>query len=171
LRDQLLVIDGERLRGISDNEHIKHFVELFSAESGIIIAQERVPDKSCERAALPALLKVIDVKGTIISMDAHYTYMQDLRSVLKAGDDCPVGIKGNQGNLEAEVKKFFEQANAIDYEADELECSTTLDKRHGRIETQYVCVTHDLDWLPKAEEWGLKSLIEVRSERFIKDKK
>jgi len=52
LRDQLLVIDGKRLRGVSDNEHVSHIVELFAAERRLIIAQEKVPDKAGERQAL-----------------------------------------------------------------------------------------------------------------------
>lgn len=107
LKDQLLIIDGKRLRGISNSEHITHLVELFAAESRIVIAQERVPDKSCERAALPALLESIDVRGAIISMDAHYCYLQDLKLILEAGADYIIGIKGNQGNLQAEVENYL----------------------------------------------------------------
>lgn len=44
MRDQLLTIDGKRLRGISENEHITHIVELFAAGSRLVIAQERVPE-------------------------------------------------------------------------------------------------------------------------------
>jgi predicted transposase YbfD/YdcC len=170
MRDQLLTIDGKRLRGVSDNEHSTHIVELFAAGSRIVIAQERVPDKSCERAALPELLKAIDVRGAIVSMDAHYAYTQDLGLVIRAGADYIVGIKGNQGNLEAEVKNYFDQAHAIHYDSDELKCYTTLDKGHGGIETRHICVAHDLEWLPQRETWGLKSLIEVRSERMTNDK-
>jgi predicted transposase YbfD/YdcC len=170
LKDQLLAIDGKRLRGISNNEHITHLVELFATSSRIVIAQERVPEKNCERAALPCLLQAIDVRGAIISMDAHYLYINDLKFILDAGADYIVGIKGNQGNLEAEVKNYFEQAYEIKYDSEEFKCHTTLDKEHGRIETRHVCVTCDLDWLPQREDWGFKSLIEVRSERVMKDK-
>ena len=55
LKDQLLVIDGKRLRGVSDNEHISHIVELFASEGRLVIAQEMVPDKAGEVQALPAL--------------------------------------------------------------------------------------------------------------------
>ena len=140
-------------------------VELFAAESGCVIAQEKVPDKRCERAALPALLGSVDVQGSLISIDAHYAYKEDLKLILQAGADYLVGIKGNQGCLEAEAHNYFEQAYAIQYEAEELKCYEEHDKGHGRIETRHVCVTQDLEWLPQAEEWGLKTLIEVRSER------
>ena len=170
LKDQLLVVDGKRLRGVSNNEHISHLVELFAAHSMLVIRQERVPDKSCERKALPQLLTGLDVRGAIISFDAHFTYREELQYVLSQGADYLVGIKGNQGNLEDEVSNFFNQAHAIDYKSEEFKCHTTLDKDHGRIETRHVCVTCDLDWLPQKEEWGLQSLIEMRSERVIGEK-
>jgi predicted transposase YbfD/YdcC len=165
LSDQLLAIDGKRLRGVSDNEHISHLVELFAVKSRIVVTQERVPDKSCERKALPHLLRAIDVRGAIVSMDAHYSYADTLHLILDAGADYIVGIKGNQGNLEAEVKNYFDQANAIQFDSEEFRCHTTLDKGHGRIETRHICVSHDLEWLSQRDEWGFKSLIEVRSER------
>lgn len=167
LRDQLLAIDGKRLRGISDNEHISHLVELFAVGPRIVIAQERVPDKKCERFALPQLLQTLDVRGAIISMDAHYAYVPDLRLILQHGADYIVGIKGNQGTLEAEVSNYFAQAQAIEYDDDSLQCHTTIDKGHGRIETRHICMTQDLEWLEQKEEWKLKSLIEIRSERIL----
>jgi len=169
LRNQLLAIDGKRLRGVSDNEHITHLVELFAVEGRLVIAQERVPDKKCERKALHSLLKTVDVTGAIISMDAHYAYVEDLQKILLQGADYLVGIKGNQGGLMAEAQNYFEQAREAQYASEEFQCHTTHDKGHGRIETRHVCVSYDLDWLPQREEWGLKALVEVRSERVTGD--
>jgi hypothetical protein len=120
LRNQLLVIDGKRLRGVSDNEHITHIVELFAADTCLTIAQEKVPDKAGERSALPILLDAIDVKGTIVSMDALYAHITDMQEVLDRGADYIVGIKGNQGNLEAEIRNYFTQAYEADYEGVEV---------------------------------------------------
>jgi len=170
LKERIFAIDGKRLRGVSDKEHISHLVELFAVGSRLVVAQERVPDKSCERKALPMLLKSIDVRGAVISMDAHYTYIESLQLVVDAGADYIVGIKGNQGNLEAEISEYFTQAQAVGYEDEELKCYQTLEKGHGRIETRHICVSHDLEWLPKLKKWGFKSLVEVRSERIINNK-
>lgn len=63
LQDQLLVIDGKRLRGISTSEHITHLVELFASESRLTLAQEKVSNNTGERIALPALLDTVDVRG------------------------------------------------------------------------------------------------------------
>lgn len=171
IKDQLLVIDGKRLRGVSDQEHISHIVELFAAESGLVIALEKVPDKAGETKALPALLDTIDVSKALVSMDALYANIDVVDQVLERGADYIVGIKGNQRSLEAEVSNFFMQAKAVDYE--EVEGVTrheTHEKGHGRTEHRTICVTNELDWLPQREEWHLQSLIEVRSERIIEGK-
>ena len=87
-----LDVDGKWLKGGSNNEHISHLVELFAAQSRIVIRQEWVPNKSCERKALSQLLGSIDVRGAIISFDAHFTYKGDLQYVRDQGADYLVGI-------------------------------------------------------------------------------
>lgn len=170
LRDKLLVIDGKRLRGISDSDHITHIVELFAAERQLVIAQEKVPDKANEPQALPALLDSLDIKDAIVTMDALYAHIADIEEVLQRGADYIVGIKCNQGMLEAEVSNFFDQAHAVDYEEVPVTRAKKIEKDHGRIEERTVCVTNDLDWLPQQEEWHLQSLIEIRSERTLGEK-
>lgn len=171
LKDQLLVVDGKRLRGISDNEHITHIVELFAAENRLVIAQEKVPDKRGEASALPALLDMVDVKGAIVSMDALYANIDALNQVLNRQADYIVGIKGNQATLQAEMQNFFEQARAVDYDGIEgISHIETCEQGHGRREKRHVCVVNELGWLPQQEEWQLRSLIEVRAERAIGEK-
>lgn len=167
LRDQLLVIDGKRLRGVSKDKHIVHLVELFASEDRLTIAQEKVPDKSGERCALPKLLDAIDVKGAIVSMDALYAHITDIQEVMNRGADYIVGIKGNQETLEAEIKNFFVQAHDVKYEGVEVTQVENNGKGHGRIEKRKVTVTNDLGWLPQQDAWNLQSLIEVRSERIL----
>ena len=169
MRNQLLSIDGKRLRGVSDQEHISHLVELFATESKLVIAQEKVPDKKCERTALPALLNSIDVSGAIISMDPHYLYTDTLAQVIGVGADFLIGIKGNQGKLEDEIYSYFDQGKADNYEDEEFQCFQTIEKEHGRIETRNICVSHNVEWVPGNDLWGFKTVVEVRSERIVND--
>lgn len=170
LAGQLLVIDGKRLNGISNDEHITHIVELFAAEDRLVIAQTKVPEKKGEAKALPELLKAVEIKGAIVSMDALYCNIRDTQMVLNSGADYIVGIKGNQPKLYGEVTNFFEQAYDIAYEGVDVDRFESCEKGHGRIEERKICVVNDLDWLPQKDEWNLESLIEVRSERVIKGK-
>ena len=173
LRDQLLVIDGKRLKGISSDGHIVHLVELFAVEQRLVLAQEKVPDKSSEPKVVDALLKDIDVRGALISVDALFAHITTVQKFLDHGADYLIGLKGNQGNFHAEVKNFFDQARNIAYEEVDVERDLpSPEKGHGRIEQRSICVCTTLDWLPQAQIWpGLKAVIEVLSEREIKGKK
>jgi hypothetical protein len=77
-RDKLLMIDGKRLRGVSDNEHISHIVELFAAERCIVIAQEKVPEKRDERQALPQLLEAINIDAFFLQRASISAPMIDI---------------------------------------------------------------------------------------------
>lgn len=103
-------------------------------------------------------------------MDALYAHIADVEEIMRRGADYVVGIKGNQGILEAECINFFEQAYAVNYEEVEVTQARSVEKDHGRIEERTVCVTNDLDWLPQRENWSLESLIEVRTKRTIAGK-
>jgi predicted transposase YbfD/YdcC len=116
LRDQLLVIDGKRLKGSSTDDRLVHLVELFASEQRLILAQERVPDKSSEPKAIDALLQDIDVKGALISTDALFAHIPTLQKFLDHRADYLVGLKGNQGNFHAEAQNYFDQARDVGYE-------------------------------------------------------
>lgn len=173
LRDQLLVIDGKRLKGISSDGHIVHLVELFAAEQCLVLAQEKVPDKSSEPKVVDALLKDIDVSGSIISLDALFAHISSAKKFLDHGADYLIGLKGNQGNFHAEAQNFFNQARNVEYDGVDVERYVpSPEKGHGRIEQRSICVCTSLDWLPQAQTWpGLQAIIEVLSEREIKGKK
>jgi len=171
-RDQLLVIDGKRLKGASTDEYLVHLVELFAAEQRLVIAQEKVPDKSSEPKVIEALLKDIDVSGALISTDALFANTTRAQQFLDHGADYLIGLKGNQGNFQAEAKNFFDQARDAEYEEVDVErYIPSPEKGHGRIEQRSICMCTTLDWLPQAKTWpGLKTIIEVLSERAIDGK-
>lgn len=172
-RDQLLIIDGKRLKGVSTDERLVHLVELFAAEQKLVLAQEKVPNKSSEPKVIEALLKDVDVNGALISTDALFAHITRAQQFLDHGADYLIGLKGNQGNFHAEVKNFFDQARDISYEDVDVERYISLaEKGHGRIEQRSICVCTALEWLPQAQSWpGLKAIVEVLSEREVNGKK
>lgn len=171
-RDQLLIIDGKRLKGASTDERLVHLVELFAAEKRLVLAQEKVPDKSSEPKVIEALLNDIDVSGALISADALFAHTARAQQFLNHGADYLIGLKGNQGNFHAEAKNFFDQARDAGYEEVDAErYILSPEKGHGRIEQRSICVCTALEWLPQAKIWpGLKAIIEVLSEREVDGK-
>lgn len=74
LKDQLLTLDGKRLRSANFLGGITHVVELFAAGDRLVLAAEKVPNKTVEKSTLSAILAQVDFRGAIISGDAHFTF-------------------------------------------------------------------------------------------------
>lgn len=107
LKDQLLALDGKRLKSASFLGHITHVVELFAAEDRLVLATEKVPDKTVEKSCLSDILKQVDVSGAIISGDAHFTTPTVADQIIENQADYLLAIKGNQPKLQAEMENFF----------------------------------------------------------------
>ena len=160
LRDQLLIIDGKRLKGLSSEGHIVHLVELFAEEQKLVLAQEKVPDKSSESKVLNSLLKDIDVNGALISADALFATRIIAQKFLDHGADYLIGLKGNQGNFHVEAKNFFDHARSVAYK--EIDAERYISPLEKELEKRTICVCTVLDWLPQTKPWpNLKAIIEV----------
>ena len=166
LRDQLLAIDGKRLRGANFLDHITHVVELFATDDRLCLAVEKVPDKMVEKSTLPIILEQVNVEGAVISGDAHFTVPESAAQIVDAKADYLLAVKDNQPTLCAEMENFFDQAHAIEWDEVAHSFHREVDKEHGRIDVREVRVVEDLDWLPNAGKWkNLACLVEVRSTR------
>jgi len=166
LRDQLLAIDGKRLKGANFLDHITHVVELFATDDRLCLAVEKVPDKTVEKSTLPIILEQVNVEGAVISGDAHFTVPESAAQIVDAKADYLLAVKENQPTLCAEMENFFDQAHAIEWEEVAHSFHREVDKDHGRIDVREVRVIEDLDWVPNAGKWkNLACLVEVRSTR------
>src|SRR3984885_13300129 len=114
LRDQLLVIDGKRMKGANFLGHITLVVELFAADDRLCLAVEKVPDKTVEKSTLPIILEQVDVEGAIISGDAHFTVAESAVQIVDAKADYLLAVKDNQPTLCAEMENFFDQAHEVE---------------------------------------------------------
>lgn len=170
-RDRILNIDGKCLRGTqkgaTQNPHL-HLVSIFSAEEGILLAQQPVNDKSNEITAIPDILNQIDIQGAIITSDAMGCQKKIAKVIRDGKADYMLALKGNQESLADEVGNYFDQADIIDFEGVDCDAIGTRESGHGRMEKREIYVTEDIDWLPQKEEWqDLKSIILVKSERQL----
>lgn len=170
LKDQLLALDGKRLKSASHLGHITHLVELFAAEDRLVVAVEKVPDKTVEKSCLSEILKQVDVSGAIISGDAHFTTTSVAEEIVDNDADYMLAVKGNQPNLEVEIENFFLQAHAANWDGIQHSIARTIEKDHGRIETREVIAVQDINWLPQKDLWkNLTAIIEVKSLREFTD--
>jgi predicted transposase YbfD/YdcC len=171
---QTVAIDGKTLRRSherSSNKAAIHMVGAWATQSGVILGQTKTEDKSNEITAIPELLKLLEIKGCIVTIDAMGCQKEIARQIADQEADYVLALKGNQGTLHKDVELFFEDALQCDFKDIPHESYETTDGGHGRVEVRrYVTVT-DLDWLEDRAKWKNLNLIGmVQSERYIGDK-
>jgi len=149
----LVAIDGKTSRRSHDRSAGAgplHLVSAFATTARLVLAQEAVPDKANELAAIPPLLERLGaeegLKGALVSIDAIATNADIAEAITGQGADWLLAVKANQPRLRAEVEAAFAEAG-------ELETHIDLDKGHGRIEERRTSVLRELDWLDGARRF------------------
>lgn len=174
LKNQVLAIDGKCLRGTQSNITLNptlHLVSLFAVESGVILAQQPVENKSSEIAAIPKILEEINIQGAIITIDAMGCQKDIAKKICDSGADYILALKGNAGLIYDEVVQYFKEVEEAGYEYFDHTFFFENDLGHGRLVSRTVRCVQDVKWLPQLNEWAnLKGLIEVISERTEKGK-
>lgn len=171
----VIAIDGKTLCNSGDTfrkTNPLHIVHAFAAENSLLLGQLAVNAKSNEITAIPELLKMLTIKGNVITIDAMGCQKEIVKQVREKEGDYVIALKGNQGSLHAEAENFFQQAMNVTPEECDCDYSSTLEKNRGRIEERQVW-SCSLDWLDakQLEGWvDLKTLVCVKSIRTQKGK-
>lgn len=167
LRDQILAIDGKCLRGTQGGSTFNptlHLVLLFAVNTGLIIAQQPVEDKSNEITAIPKLIEGTDIQGAVVTIDAMGCQKKIAKQICDAGADYVLALKGNAGLIHDEVVGYFKEAEEAGYEYLDHTYYSEEDVSHGRTVSRTVRYVHDVEWLPQLDGWkNLKGLVEVVS--------
>jgi predicted transposase YbfD/YdcC len=165
----VVAIDGKTLRGskmASDGRGALHLLSAYACEAGLVIGQRAVDGKSNEITAIPELLKMLALEGTIVSIDAMGTQTAIARQIADQGADYVLALKGNQTTLHDDVRLFFAD------EAFDGACTstTTADVGHGRIEERICKATAAIDWLRELHpDWKkLNSIAAITANRTDK---
>lgn len=106
----LVALDGKKIRRSFDKAKKKkalYMVSAFATESNIVLGQEKVNCKSNEITAIPKLLELLDLKGSLVTIDAMGCQREIANKVIGQNAEYVLALKGNQGNLYDEVKTFF----------------------------------------------------------------
>jgi predicted transposase YbfD/YdcC len=163
--NEVIAIDGKSMRGSrsSGRKSIVHLVSAWAEKNHIVLGQVKVDEKSNEITAIPKLLDLLVLKGCIVKIDAMGCQKNIASRIMEKEADYLLALKGNQGNLVEQVEDSFRflPVNTFDEESD---CG------HGRVETRRCSAISDLSLIESKEEWtGLKSLVKIESERYIKN--
>lgn len=169
--DGVIAIDGKTLcNSIADVEGATaiHMVSAFAAQTRLVLAQQKVAAKSNEITAIPLLLDLLDVSGKIVTLDAMGCQKSIAKKIREKGADYVLALKGNQGNLNDDVRLFleteFDKASSVAI----TDRDDTADKGHGRIERRVCAVSPRVEWLTQASEWtDLTTLAMIEETREV----
>jgi predicted transposase YbfD/YdcC len=166
---KLVSIDGKTVRGSfegASGEGALHLVNAWVSENEMVLGQYATDVKSNEITAIPELLKLLDLRGATVSIDAMGCQKGIAKQIVEKGAEYLFGLKGNQPTLHEEVKTSFDEATCAKLRKEPESYCETADKGHGRNELRRVYVQREVSWLTRSENWPkLRALILVESER------
>ena len=117
-------------------------------------------DKSNEITAVPELLRVLDLAGCIVTIDAMGCQRKIAREIVEQGAHYVLCLKGNQGTMHTEVEELFAsmplEKIARGRKAPDARCAfhQTVDGDHGRVETRRCWRASDIGWFQDRDRWA-----------------
>ena len=166
-------IDGKSICGAGAVQKV-HMVSAWAHEQGLSLGQIRVDEKSNEITAIPELLALLDIEGSVITIDAMGCQKEIAKAIIKGKGDYVLAVKDNQPTLAKEVAECFHWTDEERPEGIQIDqWKSGYEKDHGRIESRQVRVMVCPERTGVKSEWtGLASLVEYRCSRQVigKDK-
>lgn len=163
----VLAIDGKTLRRSHDRRKglgALHCVTVWASEFGLSLGQVACEEKSNEITAIPELLRLVDIKGAIITIDAMGTQKAIAEQIIDGKADYLLALKGNQGTLHDAVIAYIDKQSQDDFAKAKARRHITQETGHGREETRSYIQMPVPETLRGLELWkGLQSIGVVTS--------
>lgn len=173
-KGEVVAIDGKTVRRSHDRSEGKeavHVVSAWATANHLVLGQQTVEEKSNEITAIPELLRLLDVSGCIVTIDAMGCQTDLAEQVVKQKADYVLAVKDNQLHLHEDMALFFRLAEQNDFQKVDSSYVRTVDKNHGRLEIrQCWAITGEdsLHFLRDYDRWhGLRTLAKVTSQRQV----
>ena len=167
----LVSIDGKNLCGSKEplkGKKALNIVSAWASEASVVLGQVKCEEKSNEITAIPELLKILDLEGCVVTIDAIGCQKEIVKQIAAKEADYVISLKGNQGQLHQEVTDYLDWAERIKFKDIKYDYCSTLEKDHGRIEERRCWITAEIGWLEQKGEWkNLKSVVMVEAIREV----
>nr|WP_279221834.1 ISAs1 family transposase [Clostridium sp. JN-1] len=174
VKGEIVSIDGKTLRGSScgsSNQKAIHMVSAWANENQVVLGQIKTEDKSNEITAISKLLELLELKNTIVTIDAMGTQKKIAEAIIEKEADYILALKKSQGTLYNNVELFFDSIIKDEIKDVDVLKLITKEKNHGRIETRKYYLVNDISWLDnKGNRKNIKSIGMVERERIVGDK-
>jgi predicted transposase YbfD/YdcC len=156
-------IDGKALRGSRGlGGTCLHLVSAWVGANSLTLGQVAVEDKSNEITAIPKLLKLLELHGALVSIDAMGCQKDIAQAIHDTGADYLLQVKGNQPLLEADIEASIAAAFAADFVGVAHDVWVNELHGHGREEEHVCLVLYNLEGLSTRADWvDLQAIVRV----------
>ena len=147
----VVAIDGKVLRRSFDRASGKsalHMVSAWGCEQRLVLAQVATDAKSNEITAMPRLLEMLALQGTLVTADALHCQRDTAAQIVEQGGEYALALKANQSAMHDDVKLFFD-----DPECEAVPGQALVETSRDRVETRTATVSADIGWLEKNHRW------------------
>jgi predicted transposase YbfD/YdcC len=143
-----IAIDGKTMRGNGNkDQRPNHIVTAYDGANHLSIGQVVVGEKSNEITAIPRLLRMIDLRKGIVTIDAMGTQTDIVDEIIKGKGDYCLAVKGNQTALFEDITLYFSDAKLLEKLVKKGQHYQTVEKARSQIETRDYWVSYDVNWL------------------------
>lgn len=173
IQGEIIPIDGKTLRGSYDRnqgQSALHLVTAWASHKGLALAQVKVEDHSNEITAIPALLELLDITGSIITIDAMGTQEKIVQQIRHQKADYILSLKANHPTIFSQVKEWFSNTQTHGWGDLEHDYYTNVSKGHHRTEKRYVWAipVAAFGGLYQQQQWvGLQTIVVVERIRHL----
>ena len=163
-----IAIDGKTLRRSFDTaakSTAVHMVSAFASEARLVLAQEKVAEKSNEITAIPQVIDMLEIKCSIVTIDAMGCQRAISEKIINAGGDYVIALKANQNTLYKAVAKHFNNTFDMSH-CKRVDFFESKERNRNRAEHRKCWVTDAIEQLALPESWpGMKSCLLIESRR------
>jgi predicted transposase YbfD/YdcC len=171
---QVVAIDGKPLRRSHNHtlgKNAIHMVSAWATANRLVLGQIKIKDKSNEIRAIPKLLRVLELTGCLVTIDAIGCQTKIAEAIVQQRGDYLLAVKENQGQLYQDLQDLFAGCEEVHFRQVPHGYARTVNKGHGRIEIRQCWTLSDpefLDYLPRRHSWkNLRTVVRLRAERRI----
>ena len=174
---QVIAIDGKEMHGSKSAKLGRKAIDMVSAwatTNQLVLGQQKVDEKSNEITAIPKLLKLLNLEGCLVTIDAMGCQTEIAKQIVAQGGDYLLAVKENQGHLHEDISFLFESAHRHEFKGIDSDYASDLSYGHGRVERRECWLIDDcgqLEFIRNRKAWtNLNTIVMIRSQRQEGDK-
>jgi len=176
LKGEVVAVDGKMLRHSFNTAQAQPMIAMVGAwatEAEMVLGQLKVEEGSNEITAIPQLLRLLELNGCIVTVDAIGCQKEIAAEIVGQAADYLLAVKNNQEQLYEDMELFFRLSEENDFAKVEHTYERTVNKGHGRIEVRQcwaISGQESLQFLRGYQDWPrLQTIVRIDSQRHVAD--